>query len=122
MFVKSEVRIRFSVSREACVRNLEALLCRQVRADIDETKTIKALFYFQSVQNLPLKPDVADTNIVNKIYNTLIDSTRDAFAVLGVLVIFSALNNANVVADCYLNKYPSIVNKSVLSSPQHFRK
>ncbi len=47
-------------NRESCVRNLEVLLCQQVRVGEDNTRTIEALEYFRSVQCGSLKPKLPD--------------------------------------------------------------
>lgn len=49
--------------RETCVRNLEALLCTPGARE-DVARTIEALYYFQSTQDLPnMKLDGVDSNI-----------------------------------------------------------
>lgn len=78
-------------NRKVCIRNLEALLCQKVRAGEDESQVIKALSYFQSVESSPSKLDNTNHNIAKRIYKTVTESTRDILAVLGALVIVTAL-------------------------------
>lgn len=86
-------------TREACVRNLEALLCRQVRAGVDITKTLEVLFYFQSVRER--SQYIAD-NAINVDKSSLkyrlrvwkekfAVATRDALAITGAVVVLAAL-------------------------------
>lgn len=86
-------------TREACVKNLEALLCRQVRAGEDITKTLEVLFYFQSVRE---KLEHATDNAIDADKSSLkyrlrivrekfAIATRDAFAITGFIVVLTAL-------------------------------
>ncbi|BDA75873.1 hypothetical protein CAL7716_100390 (plasmid) [Calothrix sp. PCC 7716] len=86
------------------VRNLEALLCRQVRAGVYSSKTIQALDYFNTAgenQALILKDKDALSNSCRsrvdqksrlfQLRYTLATAARDAFAIIGATVFLNAL-------------------------------
>lgn len=87
--------------RKACVRNLEALLCKKSRSGEDTTQIIEVLAYFRSVEGTSsIKSDDTDVippqlsptiNYIVKFKRNLADATKDALAVIGAMVMISAL-------------------------------
>lgn len=93
--------------RDACVRNLEALLCKKSRSGEDITKVLEALGYFRSVDasvvassDVIVSKSLPTLNRVDKFHHKLFDATctklanatRDALTVIGALVMISALS------------------------------
>lgn len=112
--------------RETCVRNLEALLCKRSRAGEDTAQILEVLAYFRSVQSLrDVKLENADKNIeplsltknyLVKFKRKLADATRDTLAVIGAMVVISALSGT-FVSECASHSQPGGNNNVVLPQP-----
>jgi hypothetical protein len=116
--------------RDACVRNLEALLCLKSRSGEDTTKVLAALSYFRSMDASVVSSDVLlptpQTSNDGKFHHKLVDATchklanatRDALTIIGALVMVSALSGG-FANECGLRSQKADGNANVeLTQPK----